>query len=70
MAPTPILMALSADFSGSFFREGGTLRPKYSVGLSILATILNFLSKSVLEKRIWAPVSILLLISSFIVAVG
>ncbi len=40
------------------------------VGFCILATILNFLTKSVVEKKIWAPISLLLLISSFIVAIG
>jgi len=40
------------------------------VGFCILATILNFLTKSMVEKRIWAPFSLLLLISSFIVAIG
>ena len=40
------------------------------VGFCILATILNFLTKSVVEKRIWAPISLLLLISSLIVSIG
>lgn len=42
----------------------------FVVGFSALATILNLITKSVWERRIWAPVSILMLISSMIVALA
>lgn len=42
----------------------------FVVGFSVLSTILNLITKSVWERRIWAPVSILMLISSTIVALG
>jgi len=42
----------------------------FIVGICVLATILNFITKSEVEKRIWAPVSLLLLVSSIIVALG
>jgi hypothetical protein len=42
----------------------------FVVGFSVLATILNLITKSVLERRIWAPVSLLLLVTSVVVAVG
>ena len=42
----------------------------FIVCFSVVATILNFITSSVWEKRIWAPVSLLLLITSFIVAIG
>ncbi|WPP51487.1 hypothetical protein [Catalinimonas niigatensis] len=42
----------------------------FVVGFSTLATILNLITKSVWERRIWAPISMLMLISSLIVAIG
>lgn len=42
----------------------------FVVGFSVLATTLNLITRSVWEKRIWAPVSVILLISSTIVALG
>lgn len=42
----------------------------FVVGFSVLATLMNLMTKSVWEKRIWAPVSALMLITSVMVAVG
>ncbi|WP_082084008.1 hypothetical protein [Paenibacillus beijingensis] len=42
----------------------------FVVSFSVIATILNLITRSVLERRIWAPVSLLLLITSIIVAIG
>ena len=42
----------------------------FVVCFSIVATILNFITRSVWERRIWGPVSLLLLITSIIVAIG
>ncbi|WP_343059906.1 hypothetical protein [Saccharibacillus deserti] len=42
----------------------------FVVAFSIVATLLNLITKSVWEKRIWAPVSILMLVTSVIVAIG
>lgn len=42
----------------------------FVVGFSLLATILNIITKSVWERRIWAPISLILLITSINVAVG
>ncbi|WP_373231361.1 hypothetical protein [Cohnella sp.] len=42
----------------------------FVVSFSVIATILNLITKSVWERRIWAPVSLLLLITSIIVAIG
>ena len=40
----------------------------FVVGFSVLATILNIITPSKIESKLWAPVAILLLISSIIVA--
>ncbi|WP_342561599.1 hypothetical protein NST84_18305 [Paenibacillus sp. FSL R7-0345] len=42
----------------------------FVVAFSVIASILNLITKSVREKRIWAPVSIVMLLSSLIVAIG
>lgn len=42
----------------------------FVVAFSVIASILNLITKSVREKRIWAPVSIVMLLSSLIVALG
>lgn len=42
----------------------------FVVGFSAVATILNLITRSVWERRIWAPVSLLLLITSINVAIG
>jgi len=41
----------------------------FVVAFSILTSILNFITKSIKEKKLWFPVSILLLITSLIVAI-
>jgi hypothetical protein len=42
----------------------------FVVGFSVIAAILNIMTKSTGERRIWAPVSIMLLFTSIIVALG
>ncbi|MGF7050712.1 hypothetical protein J2T13_005262 [Paenibacillus sp. DS2015] len=42
----------------------------FVVAYSVIATFLNLITKSVWERRIWAPVSLLLLITSMTVAIG
>ena len=42
----------------------------FVVAFSFLASILNFITKSAKEKKIWFPISILLLITSLIVALN
>ncbi len=42
----------------------------FVVAFSMIATIMNLITRSVWERRIWAPVSLLLLITSIIVAIG
>lgn len=42
----------------------------FVVFFSVVATILNLITKSKWERRIWAPVSLLLLITSITVALG
>lgn len=42
----------------------------FVVAFSMIATILNLITRSVWERRIWAPISVLLLITSIIVAIG
>ena len=65
-----IIVISKARLSFDYFYDFSSYGIWFVVGLCILATIINFLTKSVLEKRIWAPVSVLLLFSSFIVAIG
>jgi hypothetical protein len=42
----------------------------FVVVFSVIATILNIITRSKWERRIWAPVSLLLLITSITVAIG
>lgn len=42
----------------------------FVVCFSVVSTFLNLITRSVWERRIWAPVSLLLLITSVIVAMG
>ncbi|MDF2720850.1 MAG: hypothetical protein K0Q59_525 [Paenibacillus sp.] len=42
----------------------------FAVCFSAVATVLNLITRSVWERRIWAPVSLALLITSIVVAVG
>lgn len=42
----------------------------FIVGYLVLGTILNLITKSVWERRIWAPVTLLMLITSVIVAMS
>jgi hypothetical protein len=42
----------------------------FVVAFSVIATVLNLITRSVWERRIWAPVSLLMLITSIIVAIG
>lgn len=42
----------------------------FVVAFSVLSTILNLITRSVWERRIWAPVAVLMLVTSLIVAIG
>jgi hypothetical protein len=42
----------------------------FIVGYMVLGTILNLITRSVWERRIWAPVTLLMLISSIMVAMS
>lgn len=42
----------------------------FVVAFSVIATVLNLVTRSVWERRIWAPVSLLMLATSIIVAIG
>ncbi len=42
----------------------------FVVAFSAIATLLNLITRSVWERRIWAPVSILMLVTSVIIAVS
>ncbi|MDR6715572.1 hypothetical protein [Paenibacillus sp. 2003] len=41
----------------------------FIVGYLVLGTILNLITRSVWERRIWAPVTLLMLITSVIIAI-
>ncbi|WP_405131695.1 hypothetical protein MHB43_08200 [Paenibacillus sp. FSL H8-0317] len=42
----------------------------FIVGYLVLGTILNLITRSVWERRIWAPVTLLMLITSIIIAIS
>ncbi|KUP23369.1 MULTISPECIES: hypothetical protein [Paenibacillus] len=52
------------------WREFADVAVWFVVAFSVIASVLNLITKSVRERRIWAPVSILMLLSSLIVALG
>ena len=41
-----------------------------AVAISVLAVVLNLISRSAGERRIWVPVSVLMLVCSLVVAVS
>lgn len=51
-------------------REFADVAVWFVVAFSVIASVLNLITKSVRERRIWAPVSILMLLSSLTVALG
>ncbi|CAM4520536.1 hypothetical protein [Paenibacillus typhae] len=52
------------------WREFADVAVWFVVTFSVIASVLNLITKSVRERRIWAPVSILMLLSSAVVALG
>ncbi|WP_339300051.1 hypothetical protein MKY92_07900 [Paenibacillus sp. FSL R5-0623] len=60
--------------------KAGLLWPRWSsfsdiaiwfiVGYLVLGTILNLITRSVWERRIWAPVTLMMLITSIIIAIS
>jgi hypothetical protein len=66
--------------SAIVFARAGRLSPEYLgvarvaiwgvVGLMVVALVLNLVTPSRWERRLWAPVALLLLLTSFRVAVG
>ncbi|WP_213524007.1 hypothetical protein [Paenibacillus sp. J31TS4] len=72
-----IILALLASVvlskSGIIFTDWNSVADSaiwFVVTFSALATVLNFITRSKWEKRIWAPVSLLLLITSIAIAIG
>lgn len=52
------------------WREFADVAVWFVFAFSVIASVLNLITKSVRERRIWAPVSILMLLSSAVVALG
>jgi hypothetical protein len=72
-----IMLALLASIvlskSGFMFPNWSPFANKaiwFVVIFSVIATIMNMITKSKWERRIWAPVSLLLLVTSITVAIG
>ncbi|WP_124113560.1 hypothetical protein [Paenibacillus xylanexedens] len=75
-----VQIAILAFIDTIVLSKAGLLWPQWSVfartaiwfivGYLVLGTILNLITRSVWERRIWAPVTLLMLISSVIVAMS
>ena len=68
-----VLASIVLTKSGSIFPDWISFANSaiwFVVGFSAIATILNVITKSKWERRIWAPVSLLMLITSIVVAIG
>ncbi|MET3846538.1 hypothetical protein [Paenibacillus sp. OAE614] len=71
-----VLLAIAAivlSRSGFIFTTWDSFANKaiwFVVAFSTISTVLNLITRSKWERRIWAPVSVLLLVTSVIVAVG
>jgi len=73
-----VQIAILASLASIVLSDSGVMFPGWSafagsaiwfvVAFSALATILNLITRSVWERRIWAPVSVLMLITSVLVA--
>ena len=69
-----IIFAIIVLDKAALFRFGFFSIPSIAIwfvaAFSILTAILNFITKSKKERKVWFPISILLLITSLIVALG
>lgn len=70
LASLALIVVSKAGLAYPEFYDFARLAIWFVVGFSSLATILNLMTKSVWERRIWAPVSILMLMTSILVAIG
>ncbi|MBD8840096.1 MULTISPECIES: hypothetical protein [Paenibacillus] len=75
-----VLIAILAFMGIIVLSKAGLLWPQWSVfaetaiwfivAYLVLGTILNLITRSVWERRIWAPVTLLMLITSIIIAIS
>jgi hypothetical protein len=63
-----VIVLIKADIIFPQYRSISNIAIYFVVGFSALATVLNLITPSKIERKIWAPVAVLLLITSVIVA--
>ncbi|AIQ53464.1 hypothetical protein [Paenibacillus sp. FSL R7-0331] len=70
LALLALIVLSKAEMLLPSWRELADVTVWFVVAFSVIASVLNLITKSVRERRIWAPVSIVMLISSLIVTLG
>ena len=63
-----IIVLIKADTLLPLYKSISNFTIYFVVGFSVVGTIMNIITPSKIERKIWAPVAILLLITSAIVA--
>jgi hypothetical protein len=63
-----VIVLVKADILLQQYKSISNIAIYFVVGFSAVATILNIITPSKIERKLWAPVALLLLITSIIVA--
>ena len=63
-----VIVLVRADILLPQYKSISNIAIYFVVGFSAIATILNIITRSKIERKLWAPVATLLLITSIIVA--
>ena len=63
-----VIVLVKADILLQQYKSISNIAIYFVVGFSAVATILNIITPSKIERKIWAPIATLLLIASIIVA--
>ena len=63
-----VIVLIKADIIFPQLKSFSNIAIYFIVGFSVLATILNLITPSKIERKIWLPVAVVLLVTSIIVA--
>ena len=63
-----VIVLIKADIIFPQLKSFSNIAIYFIVGFSVIATILNLITPSKIERKIWLPVAVVLLVTSIIVA--
>ena len=63
-----VTVLIKADIIFPQLKSFSNIAIYFIVGFSVLATILNLITPSKIERKIWLPIAVMLLLTSIIVA--